>query len=132
MMQQSSAHSPKASATVHAVARRDLLTAESELGRTVIDATACPSCQAPLGLPCLDPLGQPDPVVHDARRDVYIEGLLIAVGEMTAIATNATVERDRLIVAAVAAGATTREIGDAARMTHTSVQYIARRDATNR
>jgi hypothetical protein len=113
------------------VARRDLLPADSELGRTVIDAATCPACQAPLGLPCLDPLGEPNSVVHDARRDSYLEGLLVAIAEMAAIAANATTERDRLIVAAVAAGATTRQIGDAAGITHTSVQYIARRDATD-
>lgn len=128
MMHQSSAPSVRKPATVLAVARRDLLRAESELGRTVIDATACPACQAPLGVACIDPLGQADPVVHDARRDVYLEGLLVAVAEMAGIAANATSERDRLIVAAVEAGATTRQIGDAAGITHTSVQYIARRD----
>lgn len=109
------------------MARRYEVAAESELGRAMIDAAACPTCQAELGLPCADQEGHPIDVVHEARADVYDDGLLLAIEEMAAVAARATQERDQLVVRAVEAGLSTRQVGAAAGMTHTAVQYIARR-----
>lgn len=111
------------------MARRYQVTADSELGREIIASTACPTCQAPLGLPCVDPSGDPDTLVHDARGDLYDDGLLRTIEQMAAVAARATQERDQLIAQAVEAGLSTRQIGAAAAITHTSVQYIARREA---
>lgn len=118
----------RAGGKVGVMARRYQVTADSELGRDMIAATACPACQTSLGLPCTDQLGEPLAVVHDARGDVYDDGLLAAIEEMASMAARATQERDQLIVRAVEAGVSTRQIGAAASMTHTSVQYIARRE----
>ena len=101
--------------------------ADSILGREMIAATACPACQAPLGLPCIDQLGEPDPSSTTPAAMLYDDGLLAAIAEMAGVAARATAERDQLIVRAVEAGLSTRQIGAAAAITHTSVQYIARR-----
>ena len=110
------------------MARRYRVTPDSELGQAMITATACPACQAPLGVPCTDQAGQPAEIVHDARGDLYDDGLLRAIEELANVAARATEERDQLIVRAVEAGLSTRVIGAAASITHTSVQYIARRE----
>ena len=107
---------------------RGRVNANSILGVEIINATACPACQVPLGLPCVDQLGEPDPLIHDARRGLYDDGLLAAITEMAGVAARATAERDQLIARAVDAGLSTRVIGAAASITHTSVQYIARRE----
>lgn len=107
--------------------RRYEVTAESDLGQSIVEAATCPACQAELGLPCVDEDGRPLGVIHDARADVYDDGLLVAIEEMAGVAARATEERDQLVVRAVEAGISTRQVGAAAGMTHTAVQYIARR-----
>ena len=114
---------------VGTMARRYQVTADSDLGREMIAATACPACQAPLGLPCTDQVGEQLATIHEARGDAYDDGLLAAIEAMANAAARATQERDQLIVRAVEAGLSSRQIGAAASITHTSVQYIARRDA---
>ena len=113
--------------SVLSVPRRYRITVESDLGRALIEATSCPDCGAELGLPCVDLAGEPLEVVHDARADAYDDGLLTAIEAMAGIAQRATEERDQLIVRAVEAGLSTRQVGAAAGMTHTAVQYIVRR-----
>lgn len=118
----------KPAGMVGAMVRRYQVTADSELGREMIAAVACPACQAALGLPCTDQLGEQLATVHDARGDAFDDGLLAAIEEMAAVAARATQERDQLIVRAVEAGLSTRQVGAAAGIAHTAVQYIARRD----
>lgn len=109
------------------MARRYQVTAESELGQQMIAAVACPTCHAALGLGCVDEEGRADDIVHEARGELYDDGLLRAVEEMAGVAARATQERDHLIVRAVEAGLSTRQVGAAAGIAHTAVQYIARR-----
>lgn len=109
------------------MARRYQITSDSELGRAVIESASCPTCQAELGIDCIDDDGRPADVIHDARADVYDDGLLAAIEEMAAMAARATEERDALIVRAVEAGLSTRQVGAAADLAHTAVQYIVRR-----
>jgi FixJ family two-component response regulator len=54
---------------------------------------------------------------------------LDAVTDAAERARAATLERDRRIVAAVAAGAGQRAVARAAGMSHTAVQYIVRRES---
>lgn len=63
--------SPSTGLNVGTMATRPPITADSQLGRTVIEAVSCSACQTELGLPCVDHVGAPVNAVHDASVAVY-------------------------------------------------------------